>query len=44
METLRGSSLEELIQKLTDHYMERLSDNARTEQELQLGTRIDFRL
>lgn len=43
-ETISASSAQDLSQKLTDWYMGRLSDNVRTEEELQVGSKFDFRL
>jgi septum formation inhibitor MinC len=43
-ETITASSIEDLSRKITDSYMAGLSDTVRTEQELQVGTQMDFRL
>ena len=44
VETIEASSVEELIKKLNDRTMASMSDQTRTQQELQLGTQVDFRL
>ena len=44
VETIEASSIEDLIKKLNDKTMAAMSDQARTEQEMQLGTQVDFRL
>lgn len=43
-ETISSSSAEELSQKITDWIMGNLSDNVRTDAELQVGSQFDFRL
>lgn len=44
VETIEATSIEDLIKKLQDKTMASMSDQARTEQEMQLGTQVDFRL
>jgi len=44
VETIEASSIEDLIKKLNDRTMASMSDQARTQQEMQLGTQVDFRL
>lgn len=44
VETIEASSIEDLMKKLTDRTMASLSDQARTQQEMQIGTQVDFRL
>ncbi|MCM1106488.1 MAG: DUF6033 family protein [Blautia sp.] len=43
-ETITASTVDELIKRLNDDYYANMSDNARTEQELQVGTQFDLRL
>lgn len=43
-ETISATSVEELAKKLSDRYMERLSDKVQTEAEKNMGTTVDFRL
>lgn len=44
VETIEASSIEDLIKKLQDRTMASMSDQTRTQQEMQLGTQVDFRL
>lgn len=44
LETISGSTVDELLKKLNDSYYAGLSDRARTEQEKMLGTNMDFKL
>lgn len=44
VETIEASSIEELMKKIGDSALASLSDQTRTQQELQLGTQVDFRL
>lgn len=43
-EIIEASSVEELMKKISDRALASMSDQARTQQELQLGTQVDFRL
>lgn len=44
LETVTASSVEELIRRLNNNYYLSMSDNVRTEQEMQVGQQFDFRL
>lgn len=44
LETVSASSVEELIRRLNNSYFSSMSDNVRTEQEMQVGQQFDFRL
>lgn len=44
LETISASSVEELIRRLNNNHYLSMSDNVRTEQELQVGQQFDFRL
>lgn len=44
LETVSASSVEELIKKIQASVYAGMSDNVKTEQEMQLGTQVDFRL
>ena len=44
LETITASTVEDLIKKIKDSFYARLSDNVRTQAEMQVGTQIDFKL